>query len=59
MKQSKVKSEHYSTLKTILRVITLGIALWALIMAYQNRQAIKWLESEHDNVIERLMFPNR
>jgi len=57
MKQSKVKSEHYSTLKMLLRIITLGVAIWALVMSYQNKQSIKWLEGIQDNIVEKLMFP--
>jgi len=56
MKESKTKNEHYSNLKMVLRVVTLGIAVWALIVSYQNKQAIKWLEDENDNLIEKLLF---
>jgi len=59
MKQAKTKNEHYSNLKMVLRVITLGVALWALIMTYQNKQAIQFLQNEQDNVIERLLFPDK
>ena len=57
MKESKTKNEHYSNLKMVLRIVTLGVAIWALVVSYQNKQAIKWLEDENDNLIERLMFP--
>jgi hypothetical protein len=56
MKKYKVKSEHYSTLKTIIRIITLGVAIWALVLSYQNKQHLEWLEGVQDNVVEKLMF---
>jgi len=72
MKSSKIKNEHYSNLKLLLRVLTLGVAVWALIVSYQNKQdlkwvqfeqqnikkEIKWVQSENDNIIEKLMFPS-
>lgn len=58
MKRTNDRSEHYSTLKMVLRFVTLGIALWALILSFQNKKSIDWLQSEQDNVIERLMFPS-
>lgn len=58
MKQTNIKGEHYSTLKMILRIITLAIALWALIVTYQNKKSIEWLQGVQDNVVEKLMFPS-
>lgn len=52
------KKERYSVLKLILRVITLGIAIAALIISLNNRRDLKWLESVQDNVVEKLMFKN-
>jgi hypothetical protein len=54
----KAKIEHYSILKMILRIVTLGIAVWALVLSYQNKQKIDWIEGVQDNVIETLMFNN-
>lgn len=53
------KKERYSVLKLILRVITLGIAIAALIISLNNRKDLKWLESVQDNVVEKLMFKNQ
>jgi len=59
MKQSKIKNEHYSTLKLLLRIVTLGVAIWALIVAYQAKQLAAWVDSKQENVIEKLMFPDK
>lgn len=53
------KKERYSVLKLILRVITLGIAIAALIISLNNRRDLKWFESVQDNVVEKLMFKNQ
>jgi len=37
-KQERKKVEHYSILKMILRILTLAIAIWALVIAYQAKQ---------------------
>jgi hypothetical protein len=50
------KNEHYSTLKMVLRVVTLAIAIWALVIAYQAKQIAMWVDDKQDNVIETLMF---
>lgn len=50
------KSEHYSTLKMILRVVTLIVAIWALVVAYQAKNMAGWISDKQDNVIEKLMF---
>lgn len=52
------KKERYSILKLVLRIITLGIATAALIIALQNRKDLQWMEHVQDNVIEKLMFPS-
>jgi hypothetical protein len=41
----------------ILRLINLGIAIAALVIALQNRAMIKFLEAVQDNVIEQALFP--
>lgn len=51
------KKERYSILKLVLRIVTLGIATAALIIALQNRRDLRWMEHVQDNVIEKLMFP--
>lgn len=51
------KKERYSILKLVLRIVTLGIAIAALVIALQNRRDLRWMEHVQDNVIEKLMFP--
>ena len=53
------KKEHYSTLKLVLRIVTLGIAIWALVVAYQAKTLATWVDDKQDNVIQELMFPKR
>lgn len=55
MKQSK-KEQHYSNLKLVLRIITLGIAIWALIIAYQAKNTADWVDTKQDIIIEKLLF---
>lgn len=50
------KKEHYSTLKLVLRVITLAISVWALVIAYQAKNTAEWVDDKQDNIIEKLMF---
>jgi hypothetical protein len=50
------KLEHYSTLKMILRIVTLGIAVWALVVAYQAKNDAEWVNNKQDNIIENLIF---
>lgn len=56
MKNSKIKSQHYSTLKMVLRVITLGIAIWALVVAYQALNLAKWVDDKQESIIEKVLF---
>lgn len=58
MKAKNRKNEHYSNLKTLLRLVTLGIAIWALVIAYQAKKEAEWNTSTYDLVIEKLMFPD-
>lgn len=58
MKINKNKLEHYSNLKLFLRITTLAIAIWALIVAYQAKNDIEWLSDTQINIIEKLMFKN-
>jgi len=39
-----------------LRVVTLGIAIWALIVAYIALDRANYVQKENDNIIEKLMF---
>lgn len=55
MKNTK-KEQNYSTLKTVLRIITLGIAIWALVVAYQAKSLSEWVDKKQENVIEKIMF---
>lgn len=50
------KKEHYSTLKLVLRILTLVISVWALVIAYQAKSTSEWVDDKHDNIIEKLMF---
>ena len=56
MDEISKKNEHYSTLKMILRIVTLGVAIWALVIAYQAKQIATWVDNKQENVIEMLMF---
>jgi small neutral amino acid transporter SnatA (MarC family) len=56
MKNTKRKTEHYSNLKMVLRIITLIIATWGLVIAYQAKNLAEWVDDKQENVIERLMF---
>jgi hypothetical protein len=56
MKSTKLKNQHYSYLKMVLRVLTLGISIWALIVAYQAKNTAEWVEKVQDNVIEEVLF---
>lgn len=58
MKNRTKKEEHYSTLKMILRIATLIIAIWALVVAYQAKSSADWIGDKQDQVIEHLMFKN-
>lgn len=53
------KKEHYSTLKLVLRIVTLGIAIWALVVAYQAKTLATWVDDKQENVIQELMFKDR
>lgn len=50
------KNEHYSALKMVLRIATLAIAIWALVIAYQAKQIATWVDAKQENVIEMLIF---
>lgn len=56
MKAKTRKTEHYSTLKMVLRIATLAIAIWALVVAYQAKNTANWVNDKQDNVIEKLIF---
>jgi len=56
MKQTKIKNQHYSSLKMILRIVTLGVAIWALVVAYQAKSLAQWVDDKQDNVIEGVLF---
>jgi hypothetical protein len=48
--------EKYSTLKLILRIATLAISVWALVVAYQSKQLASWVNDKQDNIIEEILF---
>jgi hypothetical protein len=52
MKNTK---NNYSTLKMVLRIITLAVAVWALVVAYQAKELAKWVDDKQENVIEMLL----
>lgn len=52
------KKERYSVLKTVLRITTLAVAVWALVIAYQAKNTAEWVNDKQDNVIEKLLFRN-
>mgnify|MGYP003649210228 CR=1 FL=1 len=45
-------------MKMILRVLTLLIAIWALIISYQAKQLGEWINTKQDNLIEDVIFNN-
>lgn len=55
MKQSK-KEQNYSNLKLVLRILTLGIAIWALVIAYKAKDTADWVDAKQDIIIEKLLF---
>lgn len=59
MKSEKIKNEHYSLLKLLLRLVTLGIAIWSLVIAHQAKEIANWVDDKQEIVIEQLMFPDR
>ena len=56
MKQSKIKNQNYSYLKMLLRIVTLVVAVWALVIAYQALSLAKWVDNKQEVIIEKLMF---
>jgi hypothetical protein len=46
-------------LKMTLRIITLAIAVWALVVAYQAKQSAEWVSDKQDNIIEKLIFDKK
>jgi hypothetical protein len=58
MKKLKIKNEHYSRLKLAIRIITLIIAIWALIVAYMAKNDAEWISNKQEVIIEKLLFKN-
>lgn len=56
MKSTKLKNQHYSYLKMFLPILTLGISIWALVVAYQAKNSAEWVEKVQDNIIEGVLF---
>lgn len=50
------KANRYSNLKLILRIVTLAIAIWALIVAYEARSIAEWNTNTIENIIEKTLF---
>jgi hypothetical protein len=43
-------------LKMFLRLLTLGVAVAALVLTLMNRSDIKWQEKVQDGIIEGVLF---
>lgn len=52
----KSKKEHYSTLKMVLRIVTLALAIWALVVAYQAKSLAEWVDDKQEQVIDKLIY---
>ncbi len=50
-----MKKYNIVTIKIILKVTTLILAIWALIVAYQAKKIAEWVDAKQDNVIEVLL----
>ena len=50
------KADKYHEIKLIIRVLTLALAVWALVKVYQIDSRVTWVERQNDTVIEHLMF---
>ena len=50
------KEGHYSMLKMALRLLTLGLSVWALVIAYQAKTTSEWVDAKQDNIIEKVLF---
>ena len=50
------KKEHYSTLKLVIRIVTLAIAIWALVIAYQAKSTAEWVDDKQEYILEKLIF---
>jgi F0F1-type ATP synthase membrane subunit a len=47
--------KHAHTVKTVVLIIILIIAIWALVVAYQAKELAKWVDDKQQNVIEMLL----
>lgn len=56
MSKLKTKVEHYSQLKMLLRIVTLIIAVWALIIAYQAKNIATWVDDKQEHVLNKLLW---
>lgn len=52
------KKEHYSTLKLALKITTLAIAIWVLVIVYQAKTLTTWVDNKQENIIEGVLFKN-
>ena len=50
------KEKYYSNLKLLLRLVTLGLAIWALVIAYQAKSTAEWVDAKQENIIEKVLF---
>jgi len=53
------KTKKEKIFDTSIKVITLAISLWALLIAYQAKNSVDWLEKVQDNIIENVLFKNK
>lgn len=56
MNRLKEKANHYSNLKAVIRIATLAVAIWALVIAYQAKQRSEWAVDAKFDRIENAMF---
>ena len=49
--------KHYSVLKLVLRITTLIVAIWALVIAYQAKELAKWVDTKQESIVEKTNVP--
>lgn len=58
-KNKYTKEVRYSILKTILRVVTLSIAITALVIAIQAKSEANFVSEVQSEIIQKLLFANQ
>lgn len=59
MKNKERRNQNYSILKMVLRIVTLGIAIQALVVAYQAKNLGEWVNTKQDNIIEQILIKTK